>query len=82
VCSLKVIPYSEDPLRRLAEQVIEKHRDALPNLTDVIVLLPNPQASLRFRQLLLEIATSHNCPGLAGTDHRHPASLGEPPFHQ
>ena len=66
MCSLRVIPYSEDPLRRLAEQVIEKHRDVLPNLTDITVLLPNPQASLRFRQLLLEIAASHHCPALLG----------------
>lgn len=64
--SLRVIPYGEDPLRQLAEQVIEKHRDALPNLTDVIVLLPTPQASLRFRQLLLELSTNHDFPALLG----------------
>ncbi|MDT8384817.1 MAG: PD-(D/E)XK nuclease family protein [Gammaproteobacteria bacterium] len=66
MCALQVIPYGEDPLRRLAQQLIETHRDTLPKLTDVIVLLPTPQASLRFRQVLLEIAADHQFPALLG----------------
>jgi ATP-dependent helicase/nuclease subunit B len=66
VCALRVIPYGEDPLRSLAEQVIEQHQDALPNLTDVVVLLPNPQAGLRFRQQLLKAAASRHHSALLG----------------
>lgn len=66
MCSLQVIHYGEDPLLRLAQQVIDKHIDDLPNLTNVIVLLPTPQASLRFRQLLLAAATEHNFSALLG----------------
>ena len=66
MCALRVIPYGEDPLRHLAEQVIEQHQDALPNLTDVTVLLPNPQANLRFRQQLLIAAASHHHSALLG----------------
>jgi len=66
VPGLHVIPYGEDALRRLAEQVIENHLEALPRLTDVVVLLPNPQASTRFRHLLLEAAASHGHSALLG----------------
>lgn len=64
--NVQVIPYREDALRRLAEQVIEKNADALPNLTDVVVLLPNPQAVSRFRQLVLKAAECHQHSALLG----------------
>lgn len=63
---MHVIPYGEDPLCRLAQHIIEKHQAVLPNLTDVVVLLPNPQASSRFRQLLLTAAANHGHSALLG----------------
>ncbi len=63
---LSIITYGDDPLRRLAEHIIEKHHTALPDLTEIVVLLPNPQASTRFRQLLLDVAASHHHSALLG----------------
>jgi len=66
VSNLHIITYGDDPLRRLAEHIVEKHHAALPNLTDIVVLLPNPQAATRFRQLLLDAAASHHHSALLG----------------
>ena len=65
---LHVIPFGEDLLRRLAVQVIEKYHASLPRLTDVIVLLPSPQACQHFRQLLLETAAHQGYSALLGPD--------------
>ena len=64
--NLHIITYGDDPLHRLAEHIVEKHHAALPNLTDIVVLLPNPQAATRFRQLLLDAAASHHHSALLG----------------
>jgi len=68
VPNLHIITYGDDPLRRLAEYIVKKHHSALPNLTDIVVLLPNPQAETRFRQLLLNAAASHQHSALLGPD--------------
>ncbi len=64
--NLHIITYGDDPLRRLAAHIVEKHHAALPNLTDIVVLLPNPQAASRFRQLLLDAAANHHHSALLG----------------
>jgi ATP-dependent helicase/nuclease subunit B len=63
---LTILPYSEDPLRQLAQRVIEQHRNQLPNLTDCIVMLPTPQAGQRLRSLLLELAEAKGHSALLG----------------
>jgi len=64
--SLHIIAYGDDPLRRLAGLIVEKHHATLPHLTDVVVLLPDPQAGVRFRQLLLDTAANHHHSTLLG----------------
>ncbi|HHI94792.1 MAG TPA: DNA helicase [Gammaproteobacteria bacterium] len=64
--NLHIIAYGDDPLHRLAGHIVEKHHAALPNLTDIVVLLPTPQAATRFRQLLLDAAARHHHPALLG----------------
>ncbi|NOX90869.1 MAG: DNA helicase [Gammaproteobacteria bacterium] len=64
--SLYITTYGDDPLRRLAGHIVEKHHAALPNLTDIVILLPDSQAEVRFRQLLLDTAANHHHSALLG----------------
>lgn len=64
--SLTILPYSDDPLRHLAQRLIEQNRDQLPNLTHCVVLLPTPQAGQHFRQLLLKLAEAEGHAALLG----------------
>lgn len=45
--------YAHDPLKVLAEEIIEQHAQQLPDLTHITILLSNSQAASRCRQLLL-----------------------------
>jgi ATP-dependent helicase/nuclease subunit B len=63
---VQIIPYGEDLLQSLAEQIITTHANALPDLTGISILLPAPQAGLRLRRLLLEQAEAHKHTALLG----------------
>lgn len=54
--SVRLVPYDEDPLHVLAQQLIENHQTQLPDLSQVIVLISEPRAAPRLRRLLLEQA--------------------------
>lgn len=55
---LLLVPYADDPLSVLAKRLLDDHRDALPRLDQVTVLLPEIEAAPRLRSLLLEYATA------------------------
>ena len=60
------VPPGEDLLAALAGRVVADHRDRLPDLTGVRILVPEPQAAPRLRRLLLERAAEHGCAALLG----------------
>jgi len=66
VASLHLIAYGDDPLHELVEHIIQQHHAVLPNLTKLVVLLPNPLAGSRFRQLLLDAAALHGHSAVLG----------------
>ena len=61
-----IAPYDEDPVRTLVKLVLDKHQQALPDLTQVVILLPDMHAASRIRQLLLREANALNYPALLG----------------
>ena len=61
-----LINYGEDIIASLAELIITHHLPLLPDLSQVIVLLPDQQAAPRLRRLLLESAAKHNVSALLG----------------
>jgi len=61
-----LIPYHQDPLAYLADLIIRRHARALPDLTQCVVLLPDPLAAPRLRRLLLAAAAQHHATALLG----------------
>ncbi len=59
---LTLLPFSSDPLEELAKQLLLDHRQQLPRLETITVLLPDAAQAPRLRQLLLQQAESlgHN----------------------
>lgn len=55
--SLLLLPYGEDALLRLAQQLTEAHAEQLPDLSSLTVLLPEPQGAPQLRGHLLDLAT-------------------------
>jgi len=55
-----LLAYREDPLAVLADRILADHRDKLPDLGQIAVILPHPAASARLRRLLLERASAQN----------------------
>lgn len=53
---LIIVPYGQDPLGKLAEILLDRHADRLPDLSDLVVLLAHGGAAPRFRQKLLDAA--------------------------
>lgn len=51
-----LIPYHEDPLVRLAQLLLEREHDRLPNLSNAVILFPGSGTSQRFRRVLLDQA--------------------------
>lgn len=51
-----LIRYDEDPLDCLAQLLLERHQDQLPDLANCIVLFPGGAINQRFRRVLLEAA--------------------------
>ena len=66
-----LIPYHEDPLVRLAQLLLEREKDLLPNLSNAVVLFPGSGTSQRFRRILLDqaraIGFSAVIPPISGT---------------
>jgi len=56
---LIIVPYGQDALGTLAEILLDRHADRLPDLSAVVVLLAHSGAAPRFRQLLLAAAVRH-----------------------
>jgi ATP-dependent helicase/nuclease subunit B len=55
--AIQLIPFAEDPLRLLASRLLQDNRAQLPRLDTVIVLLPDMEAAVRLRRMLLQQAT-------------------------
>lgn len=53
---LQILPYSVDPLAVLAQQLLERHRDTLPRLDPITVLLPDSEDAPQLREHLLQQA--------------------------
>ncbi|MDY6979838.1 MAG: PD-(D/E)XK nuclease family protein [Pseudomonadota bacterium] len=65
-----VLPYHADPLHQLARDLIHHHREQLPDLTGVTLLVDDPQVSGPLRQQLLDAAAEQGFGGLVGLDIR------------
>lgn len=61
-----LIAYHQDPLAHLANLLIQRHAHALPDLSQCVVLLPDPLAAPRLRRLLLDAAAQHHITALLG----------------
>lgn len=64
--SIQLVSYSDDPLAHLASGLLADHREQLPRLDGVEVLLPDITAAPRLRQLLLEQAAELGFAALLG----------------
>ncbi len=63
---LYLIPYGSDAAAAIAKVILEQTRPALPDLSRVTVLMPDPQAAPRLRQQLLKYAKKHDVTSLIG----------------
>ncbi|MDZ7802579.1 PD-(D/E)XK nuclease family protein [Thiohalophilus sp.] len=61
-----VLPYHADPLQQLARDLIQAHREQLPDLTGITLLVDDPQVSVPLRRQLLDAATEQGVDGLVG----------------
>jgi ATP-dependent helicase/nuclease subunit B len=64
--SIQLIPFADDPLARLASQLLQDCRGQLPRLDKVVVLLPEMEAAARLRRLLLQQAEAIGFNALLG----------------
>jgi ATP-dependent helicase/nuclease subunit B len=64
--SIHNLAYGQDCLAELASHIIREHKDKLPNLVDITVLLSSPQAAIQLRKLLLKNAQSLGFSALLG----------------
>ena len=60
------VPYADDPLRVLAQRICTTHRQQLPDLTALVILLPDLAVAARLRQELLLAARACECYALLG----------------
>ena len=60
------VPYADDPLRTLAQHICTTHRHQLPDLTALVILLPELTVAARLRQELLAAASACGCHALLG----------------
>jgi len=60
--------YGQDCLAELATHIIHTHKNQLPNLTDITVLLPSPQAATQLREHILSNAQSLGFSALLGPE--------------
>ena len=54
--AVHLVPYGDDPLRYLAQLLLERHHDQLPDLSQQFVLFSYSGAVARFRRILLKQA--------------------------
>ena len=64
--SVTTLPYHVSVLQRLAEDILNGHESQLPRLTNVVVLLPEPQAAVELRRELLQQAQTRGHAALLG----------------
>ncbi len=64
--AIQLVPYAEDPLAQLASRLLEEHRASLPRLDEVVVLLPDMEAAIQLRRLLLQQASELGFDALLG----------------
>lgn len=57
---ITLIPYGDDPLALLAQQLLDDYSEQLPNLTEAVVLLSESHSAKRLRHLLLQQAEKQN----------------------
>ncbi len=60
------IPCAVDPLQVLAEHICTTHQQRLPDLTTLVILLPDLTAAARLRRELLTAASRFSCHALLG----------------
>ncbi|MBI3774713.1 MAG: PD-(D/E)XK nuclease family protein [Gammaproteobacteria bacterium] len=60
------VPYADDPLRVLAQRICTTHRQQLPDLTKLIILLPELTPDARLLRELLAAARVCGCHALLG----------------
>ena len=65
---VRILPADSDVLAELASHLIRQHREHLPDLSQVCVLLPSLQAASRLRRQLLEAARHAGHAGLLGPE--------------
>lgn len=65
-----VLPCHADPLQQLARDLIRAHREQLPDLTGVTLLVDDPQVSGPLRRQLLDAAAEQGFGGLVGLEIR------------
>ncbi|HID48924.1 MAG TPA: DNA helicase, partial [Chromatiales bacterium] len=63
---IQVIPCAGDPLADLADSLLNTHRERLPDLSAITVLLPDPSAAPALRRCLLEGARTVGVTALLG----------------
>ncbi|WP_455205501.1 PD-(D/E)XK nuclease family protein [Kaarinaea lacus] len=63
---LHLIPYHQDPLQYLADLIIQRHVNALPNLTEVVVLLSQSNVAPWLRRKLTKAAKKQGHQALLG----------------
>ena len=63
---LITLPYADDPLRVVAQHICTTHRPHLPDLTALVILLPELAVATRLRRELLIAARACNCDALLG----------------
>ena len=63
---LITVPYADDPLRVLAQHICTTHRQQLPDLTALVILLPELTVAARLRRELLSAARACDCHALLG----------------
>ena len=57
---ITLIPYGDDPLALLAQQLLADYSEQLPDLTQAVVLLSESHSAKRLRHLLLQQAEKQN----------------------
>ena len=65
---LHLLNYGQDCLAELATHIIHTHKNQLPNLTDITVLLPSQQAATQLREHILSNAQSLGFSALLGPE--------------
>ncbi|HEY0720453.1 MAG TPA: PD-(D/E)XK nuclease family protein [Gammaproteobacteria bacterium] len=61
-----LLPFSDDPLQRLAHHLLAQHASQLPDLTAATVLLPDTQVAPALRRHLLDMAAQRGYTALLG----------------